>query len=40
LEDLPAGEGSGCEGMCQTGDDGMSEAPFGHALFNLENMIA
>jgi hypothetical protein len=40
LEDLPAGEGSGSEGICQTRDDGMSEALTCHALFNLENMIA
>jgi len=40
LEDLPAGDGPCRERVCQTPDDGMSEALIGHAVFNIGNMIA
>jgi len=34
MQDFSAGDGSGGEQICQTDDDGMSEAPSGHAVID------
>ena len=39
MQNFPAAEGSCCERICQTGDDGMSEPLFGHAAFDIGNMV-
>ena len=39
MQDFLASDGSYRECICQTGDDGMSEALLGHAVFDVGNMF-